>query len=80
MILDHALLGEITIIEKNSIGDILNALSGATKTLRPAIYDYPTGSDYLIIRVHQNDNRGILDAEPDEGDVEPTRGSVSRER
>ena len=48
---DYASAGEITITDKGEIKSILGELSGAVKTRRWTVNDYPTAANYLVVRL-----------------------------
>ena len=49
--IERSEVGEIVLTDKSVMNDIFKALSGATKTMRQSIHDYPVSKDYFVIRV-----------------------------
>lgn len=47
---ENASLGAVTITDGDQIAAVIYALSGAGKTLRQSVNDYPTENNYLIVR------------------------------
>lgn len=53
-------LGAVTIADSSDVEIILTALSGARKTLRQSVNDYPTRNNYLIVRLNLAGERRTL--------------------
>ncbi|MDR1539004.1 MAG: DUF5301 domain-containing protein [Clostridiales bacterium] len=53
-------IGEVAVTGKIEINQLLNALSGATKTWKTSINDNPVSSEYLVVRLYlQNEMRTL---------------------
>jgi beta-lactamase regulating signal transducer with metallopeptidase domain len=48
---EYETLGVVTITDSSNIETVLSALSGARKTLRQSVNDYPVQNNYLIVRL-----------------------------
>ena len=49
---DRTSVGNTVVTDKNDINFVLNGISGARKTLQRSLNDYPTQSDYIVVRLN----------------------------
>lgn len=49
---EYETLGVVTITDSSNVKTVLSALSGARKTLRQSVNDYPVQNNYLIVRLN----------------------------
>ena len=57
---EYETLGVVTITDSSNIETVLSALSGARKTLRQSVNDYPVQNNYLILRLNLAGERRTL--------------------
>ncbi len=57
---EYETLGVVTITDSSNVETVLSALSGARKTLRRSVNDYPVQNNYLIVRLNLAGERRTL--------------------
>ncbi|RCX12988.1 uncharacterized protein DUF5300 [Anaerobacterium chartisolvens] len=57
---EYESLGAVTATDKGDIKSVLSALTGARKTLRSSVNDYPVQNSYLVIRLNLSEERRTL--------------------
>ncbi len=57
---EYETLGVVTITDSSNVETVLSALSGARKTLRQSVNDYPVLNNYLIVRLNLAGERRTL--------------------
>jgi hypothetical protein len=57
---EYESLGVVTITDSSNVESVLSALSGARKTLRQSVNDYPVQNNYLIVRLNLAGERRTL--------------------
>lgn len=57
---EYETLGAVTITDSSNVETVLSALSGARKTLRRSVNDYPVQNNYLIVRLNLAGERRTL--------------------
>ena len=57
---EHESLGPVSIRDSGDMETVLSALSGAKKTLRQSVNDYPIQSNYLVIRLNLSEEQRTL--------------------
>lgn len=57
---EYESLGVVTITDSSNVETVLTALSGARKTLRQSVNDYPVQNNYLIVRLNLAGERRTL--------------------
>ena len=57
---EYETLGVVTITDSGNVETVLSALSGARKTLRQSVNDYPVQNNYLIVRLNLAGERRTL--------------------
>ncbi|QHA01445.1 DUF5301 domain-containing protein [Dehalobacter restrictus] len=57
---EYETLGIVTITDSSNVETVLSALSGARKTLRQSVNDYPVQNNYLIVRLNLAGERRTL--------------------
>jgi len=57
---EYESLGPVSITDRGDLETVLSALSGAKKTLRQSVNDYPIQSNYLVIRLNLSEEHRTL--------------------
>lgn len=57
---EYESLGAVTVTDSGDIETVLSALSGARKTLRRSVNDYPTRNNYLVVKINLSGERRTL--------------------
>lgn len=57
---EHESLGPVSITDSGDMETVLSALSGARKTLKQSVNDYPIQSNYLVIRLNLSEEQKTL--------------------
>lgn len=57
---EYETLGAVTITDSSNVETVLSALSGARKTMRQSVNDYPLQNNYLIVRLNLAGERRTL--------------------
>lgn len=57
---EYESLGAVTVTNSGDIETVLSALSGARKTLRQSVNDYPARNNYLVVKINLSEERRTL--------------------